>query len=151
MKWALVALFSVCAGMSHAQTVDADAVQSCFAEAGPGETAPLCIGKAADACLAGGSETTVAIVNCIQKETVIWDQILNTEYQAVRGALKAQDPALGDVLRGAQRAWIAYRDAECGLEFERWGGGTIRHIVIANCMMLETAERAIELRDKKGY
>lgn len=133
-----------------AQDVDARRVEACFASAGPGETAPQCLGQAAGACIDAGNDTTLGSSTCIQSETAAWDAILNREYKAVRSALQAQDLALVDMLQAAQRAWIAYRDAECGLEYGRWGDGSIRTIVGANCMMLETAERAIELRDKKG-
>ena len=134
-----------------AQQVDANRVEACFAAAGPGESAPQCLGQAAGACVEAGNDTTLGTSTCIQSETAAWDVILNREYKAVRTTLKAQDPALADMLLQAQRAWIAYRDAECALEYGRWGGGSIRTIVGANCMMLETAERAIELRDKKGF
>ena len=103
-------------------------VQSCFAYAGPGEVAPACLGAASNAC----QQTNASTLGMSQ--------------------FSAQDPAggIGNALRDAQRAWIAYRDAECGLAYARWQDGSMRVIVAANCLMTMTAQRAIELRDMKG-
>ena len=144
-KWIIMALLAG-AGATPlaAQQVDEGYVRGCFAGAGPGETAPRCLGEAARQCQAQGNDTTIGISQCIQAETVVWDALLNETYGEVRRIFTAQDPSLATALRDAQRAWIAYRDAECGLEYARWIGGTIRTIVAANCQMTETAERALE-------
>jgi len=126
-------------------------VQSCFAYAGPGEVAPACLGAASNACQQTNA-STLGISLCIQAETAVWDSLLNREYQARQSQFSAQDPAggIGNALRDAQRAWIVYRDAECGLAYARWQDGSMRVIVAANCLMTMTAQRAIELRDMKG-
>jgi len=49
-------------------------------------------------------------------------------------------------LRDAQRAWIAYRDANCAMEYGLWGAGSMRQIAGADCQMRMTAERMLELR-----
>ena len=150
MRFAWMAAALLWAGAAGAQQVDSGQVDACFAAAGPGESAPVCLGQAANACISAGNESTLASSQCIQSETAAWDAILNREYKALRAELGARDPALAEMLLAAQRGWIAYRDAECALEYGRWGDGSLRTIVGANCMMIETAERAIELRDKKG-
>ncbi|MDF1728103.1 MAG: lysozyme inhibitor LprI family protein [Sulfitobacter sp.] len=150
MKW-MIAVALLGAAPLSAQVVEESYVRNCFASAGPGETAPICLGEAANQCQSAGFDTTIGISQCIQAETAVWDTLLNETYGEVRRIFTAQDPSLGTNLRDAQRAWIAYRDAECGLEYARWIGGSIRTIVAANCHMTETAERAIELRDKKEY
>ena len=144
------ALAAAMAGPAAAQQVDPWAVRGCFQAAGPGERAPRCLGQAANVCQSQGHQTTLGMSACIQAETAVWDQMLNEAYGAARAALESQDAGLGTALRDAQRAWIAYRDAECALEYARWAGGSIRTIVAANCLMTETAERALELRDKLG-
>jgi uncharacterized protein YecT (DUF1311 family) len=55
-----------------------------------------------------------------------------------------------DALRDAQRAWIAFRDADCAARYAMWQDGTIRTIVGANCHLTMTAQRTIELRDMRG-
>ena len=56
-----------------------------------------------------------------------------------------------DSLRAAQRAWIAFRDAECGLEYALWGSGSMRNIAGTDCLMHMAAERTIELRAKREF
>jgi uncharacterized protein YecT (DUF1311 family) len=135
---------------------EAEAIRACLADA----ARPMdCIGLTVRDCTAlPGGETTVGMVACITTETDVWDAILNEEYQTTLARLRAAD-ATGDLaaadltregtLREAQRAWIAFRDAECRAQYALWGGGTIRQIVGANCVMAETAERAIELRQMR--
>lgn len=119
-----------------------------------------CVGTTVDDCVAlPGGETTAGMVACIAAESAAWDEILNDEYQATMSALRAADAmeelAPPDLtreraLREAQRAWVAFRDAECRAHHALWGGGTLRQVVGANCVMVETAERAIELRQMRG-
>lgn len=147
---AIAMILTASAGVANAQQVNPQTVRNCFAAAGPGVTAPSCLGQASNTCQAQGHDTTIGISACIQAETAVWDTLLNETYKRVRSELRARGGALPDQLLAAQRAWITYRDAECALDYARWGDGSIRTIVGANCMMLETAERALELRDKLG-
>tara|TARA_R110000787_G_scaffold242260_2_gene348380 strand:- start:473 stop:955 length:483 start_codon:yes stop_codon:yes gene_type:complete len=142
---------------ASAQDADPAVVESCFVGATAGETTPSCIGQAANECQMRGYTTTLGITQCIQAETQEWDVLLNREYKATRAdfanrdnALSANSLDLTDQLLKAQRAWIAFRDAECALAYARWQDGSIRSVVHANCMMVMTASRAIELRDMKG-
>ncbi|WP_172839506.1 lysozyme inhibitor LprI family protein [Sulfitobacter alexandrii] len=146
----LLVLAMTCAGAAAAQQVDGNAVRSCFANTPIGETTPDCLGAASNACQDQGFDTTQGITQCIQAETAVWDDLLNAEYKSTRAALADQDAALPDTLLTAQRAWIAFRDAECALDYARWQGGSIRSVVFANCMMVMTARRTLELRDMKG-
>jgi uncharacterized protein YecT (DUF1311 family) len=50
-------------------------------------------------------------------------------------------------LRGAQRAWITFRDADCGLQYQMFIDGTIRSNIYTGCMLNFTAARALFLRD----
>ena len=152
--WIIGTLLALGAQAAEAQQVNVGVVEGCFANTPVGETAPFCLGQAAGACQQAGNDTTVGISMCIQSETAAWDAILNREYQAVRAQFQgrtAQGVPLPNILRDAQRAWIAYRDAECGLAYARWADGTIRSIVGANCLMTMTAQRTLELRDMKGF
>ncbi len=159
MRW--IAVTAVLAGPVMAQqdaTVDARTVRACFAEALPGDVAPDCLGAASNVCQqAPGGSTTIGITDCIVAETAVWDVLLNELYAARRGEFERADALeersavdRTDALRDAQRAWIAFRDANCLLAFARWQVGSIRHVVGANCHLTMTAQRAIELRDMKG-
>ncbi len=128
--------------------VDEENVRRCFVQDPTGNGLPECMGEAANTCQSvPGNDTTIGIAQCIQAETAVWDTLLNEQYKLRRAELAEQGPDLANQLRDAQRAWITYRDAECGLQYSLWSGGSIRTIVAANCLMTETAERALELRD----
>jgi uncharacterized protein YecT (DUF1311 family) len=137
--------------MAIAQTlaVDDQTVQMCFSGAPIGDVRPDCLGAASNACQGQpGGATTIGITECIGEETDAWDGILNAQYSKVRTHFaEIGGDSLTTSLRDAQRAWIAFRDAECALQYDRWGGGSIRSIAYADCKMTMTASRAIELRD----
>jgi len=142
-----IALFPT-VGFAQQIWVDQSYVHGCFSQAQNASGLSSCLGKAASACqTAPGNDTTLGITQCIQAETAVWDSLLNEQYQLRRSELADQSPELARQLRDVQRAWIAFRDAECGLQYSLWLGGSIRTVVAANCLMTETAERAVELRD----
>ena len=155
--WAMMVIVMFYTFPAWAQDVDPAIVKSCFVGADIGETTPSCIGQAANECQMRGYTTTIGITQCIQAETQEWDNLLNRAYKATRADFTNSDNALSDnsidltdQLLKAQRAWIAFRDAECALAYARWQDGSIRSVVHANCMMVMTASRTIELRDMKG-
>lgn len=128
------------------------AVRACLSTGG------ACIGALSDACQTGtaGGSTTLGITECAMRETAAWDVLLNEEYRAVRAGAKAADAAEAQhfpefarrviSLRDAQRAWIAFRDAECALAYAEWGSGSMRGIAAAHCQLEMTAERTFTLR-----
>ena len=102
------------------------------------------VGKAVDdpaAAACHPKDTTVAIVDCLDGLAAQSDKRPNAAYQA---ALKASEsPARKDALIRAERAWLAYRQANCG-----WYGaqeGTISEVEGADCMLDMTGARALEL------
>ena len=97
-----------------------------------------------DRCHNQGS--TVAIVDCLDKQYHEQDRRLNATYQK---ALKAVDPAGVPALRAAERAWLEYRKQRC--TYVAAGEGTITQILGADCMMSMTKARADELEgDSQG-
>lgn len=152
MRAALIVLCLAAGAPVSAQSlfVDEDYVRSCHESAAVAESTPRCLGQAANQCqMLPGGDTTIGIVECVQAETAVWDALLNAEYIATRDAFGAGD-GLAEALLTSQRAWIAFRDAECSLRYKRWQGGTIRSVVHANCLMVFTSRRGIELRDMRG-
>ncbi|MEL6640669.1 MAG: lysozyme inhibitor LprI family protein [Pseudomonadota bacterium] len=159
MAWCLLATVLSDGALAQALSVDAEIVRACHDSAPFGETNPDCLGQAANVCQEqDGGGTTVGTVECVASEHSAWDALLNEEYQDLRAVFSARTGGGNDLtgeelnasLLNAQRAWIAFRDAECGLQYDRYRGGTIRGIVGANCKMVMTASRALTLRDMAG-
>jgi uncharacterized protein YecT (DUF1311 family) len=133
----------------------------CYEEAEGREAKTQCIGALTSQCMAveEGGETTVGMSMCNNAETEFWDEMWNAEYRLTMAWAKAHDVEeakyfpeyanLAKSLRDAQRAWITFRDAECGLAYAVWGSGSMRHIAGSGCILDMTAERAIELRAKR--
>ncbi len=100
------------------------------------------LGQAADeeaAC--HQKDDTVSIMTCIEGITGQWDKRLNTAY---RGVLKASESdARKQALIHAERAWLAYRAANC--DWYDAQEGTIREVAGADCMLDMTKARATEL------
>lgn len=83
---------------------------------------------------------TPEMVDCFNAKTAQWDKRLNIAYPK---ALGMAQPKQREQLRKAQRAWVAYRDANC--LYWDLGEGTIARIQAADCMYRMTKERAEEL------
>ncbi|MEZ5734047.1 MAG: lysozyme inhibitor LprI family protein [Paracoccaceae bacterium] len=130
--------------------LDRSQVHACFASTPNGSVDPDCIGAASNTCQAvtPGGGTTIGAATCVQAETQAWDEILNREYKATR-SLFADEPGLADQLLAAQRAWLAFRDAECAFVYAMWMDGTMRTIAASNCVLDLTARRSLELRDMR--
>jgi uncharacterized protein YecT (DUF1311 family) len=145
----LLLVLACCATTAQAQSgtaaVDAGQVAACFADTPRGVTAPQCLAAAAQACMQQpGGFSTIGMSACTEAETAIWDGYLNAHYKA-RMAQLTQDQRTA--LRDAQRAWIAFRDADCGLQYQMFIEGTLRSNVYTGCMLSYTAARAMFLRD----
>lgn len=131
-------------------------LEACYSDAEGAEVREACVGVMAEACMAadGGNYSTVAMMECISAETAVWDRFLNAEYRQTLASFEAMDAAETgpanarrvEALRTAQRAWIAFRDAECGLAYAVWGAGSMRMLDGAGCFKRMTAERTLELR-----
>jgi uncharacterized protein YecT (DUF1311 family) len=87
-------------------------------------------------------QTTMELADCWNAELKKADAELNRVYQA---ALKKHRPENTVKLRKAQRAWIAFRDAQCEAEGSIYQGGTIQPIIEAHCRVKLTQERTKDL------
>lgn len=161
MKQALIVACALAmpeTGFAQQAEIETSIVRDCFENTEIGAMYPTCLGQASGKCQEQpGGSTTLGITDCILAETREWDAILNEQYQATQ-AVNAEADAAGyssltdrtDALLNAQRAWIAFRDADCSARYAMWQDGTIRTIVGANCHLTMTAQRALELRDMRG-
>jgi uncharacterized protein YecT (DUF1311 family) len=87
---------------------------------------------------------TAQLVVCVNDRAAYWDRELNTAYQQLRARQTRQQR---ERLRTAQRLWIQYRDANCGLYAA--GEGSIAHVEAAECLRAMTQLRYSEL-DRKA-
>ena len=145
---ALLMLLPLSAQAQVPAVVNSATVEACFSSTPAGQFSPACIGAASNQCQQATPDgsTTIGIASCIQAESEVWDTILNRKYKEVRAAFSTEQ-GLAEQLLAAQRAWIAFRDAECQLVYAMWIDGTIRITIASECVLQMTARRALELRD----
>ncbi|WP_172971411.1 lysozyme inhibitor LprI family protein [Palleronia sp. THAF1] len=118
-----------------------------------------CVGDAASACMEAepDGQTTFGMTACMMIEAGFWDDRLNAMWPDVQAAVRADDAAEAGIAEGAfaqraealltaQRAWIAFRDAECALDYALWGAGSMRSIAAASCKLDMTAARVQRLQ-----
>jgi uncharacterized protein YecT (DUF1311 family) len=141
----IAVLAAMTAQVPPAAADDADAITACIAaKSKVDEDAHACIGLISDPCLKGhDGETTTGMVECMDRESKVWDDLLNADYQRL---LKALPAAAADSVRQAQRAWLALRDADCKVPYEIYEGGSMARIDSASCVLAHTGERVLQLR-----
>lgn len=71
------------------------------------------------------------------------DAALNAVYSDLTRLLSS--PSV-QKLRASQRAWLAFRDAECALQGSAVEGGSAKPMVVSQCMARLTEERVRQLR-----
>lgn len=99
-------------------------------------------------------QTQADMTICASRDYDAADKALNTEYQSVRKILTERDSSASDdadkgaakALLAAQRAWIAYRDANCEAVGYQARGGTLEPMLVASCLADMSRKRAEELK-----
>ena len=81
---------------------------------------------------------------CADRDYQRADAVLNSAY---RKAMEGLDEHNRDLLRTAQRAWIAFRDAECTYESAPNEGGSIHPLIYSGCLTALTMARTKQLRE----
>ena len=94
-------------------------------------------------CMDRAGGVTVSMRECISEEYARQDVLLNEMYRQLMQRLGTEGQ---HDLRNAQRAWIAFREAECAW---RASGetGTLGPVIIDSCWLGFTTERAAKLKD----
>ncbi len=123
----------------------------------PSGTARLCAGlglaalvsapsaaRALD-CKAPPDQTSMTI--CAGRDFAVADAALNAGYGQVTARLKG-DPETAGKLAAAQKAWLAFRDAECAFATAGDAGGSAAPMVVAQCRARLTRART---GDFKAY
>jgi uncharacterized protein YecT (DUF1311 family) len=102
------------------------------------------------------AQTQADMNQCAGRNYKAADRILNLVYQQVLAKARESDRngSGGDysyetALRNAQRAWIAYRDADCAPP-PRELAGTISAMEQADCLTQKTIQRTKELNERLG-
>lgn len=95
-----------------------------------------------DRCLnQAGGQTTYGMIQCTAAELKLQDGRLNQAYRMAMSDLNDRQKAR---LKAAQRAWIAFRDADCAAQFdEDWG--SLSRVTANVCVLQRTVERSLEL------
>jgi len=98
--------------------------------------------------------TQMEMTYCEEQELNAADKILNVEYQKARKAMKTWDADAEANLKGAedalvkaQRAWVAYRDAQCASYGYQARGGSMEPQLIYGCQADLTRKRTAELKE----
>jgi uncharacterized protein YecT (DUF1311 family) len=102
------------------------------------------------------ASTTVEMNFCADKDLAAADEKLNAVYKKVlaqideSGLEKPYDRASWEAaMRASQRAWVAFRDADCkGVVPMEWSGGSGTSAAVLGCMSQKTIERTKELSER---
>lgn len=92
----------------------------------------------ADDCAGDGTQS--ALNMCADDAFKAADATLNARYAEILARLEG-NAELTERLRAAQRAWVAFRDAECDFATAAVEGGSIYPMVAAECAQGLTEER----------
>lgn len=87
--------------------------------------------------------TQMDMNQCALRDFEAADKRLNAIYRRVVAAQEGD----GAKLKTAQRAWIAFRDAECAFETAESEGGSIHPMEFSMCLTKVTKARSKELED----
>lgn len=124
----------------------AAAHEACMASITALDEASGCIGIYRDACSEERirSNQDLADGQCMTGEAAEWDARLNRSWAAVKARLAGNAQGLR-ALTQAQKAWIAFRDAECAASAAIWEPEGTGAAAAGNCLLSMTAQRFIEL------
>ncbi|WP_026608473.1 lysozyme inhibitor LprI family protein [Methylocapsa acidiphila] len=125
-------------------------IERCLAESELAADRRKCIGKVAEPCRqtpAGAS--TAGMVDCDAREITIWDELLNKSYYDARNLAKSDE--IRAYLTDAQLAWIEFRDLACAWPRKLFPNGTIQGPLAGDCILQQTALRAIDLLELKDW
>jgi uncharacterized protein YecT (DUF1311 family) len=88
-------------------------------------------------------QSTMGMVGCNNDEAAVQDKALNAAYRKAMKDLTAEQKTK---LQAAQRAWIAFRDAECA-SYQDNDWGSISNINAAACLLRMTVQRTMDLEN----
>lgn len=95
------------------------------------------------ACLDASGGVDPVMKRCGADEIARQDKVLNAVYRKLRGALT---PKLQASLAKGERAFLAYRTAQCGFAYDQGSPGTIAGLLYQSCVLDLTAAQIKTLR-----
>jgi uncharacterized protein YecT (DUF1311 family) len=93
---------------------------------------PLLFTSVASAVDCDNASNQATMNQCAAQHNAAADKELNTLYQQITSRLKS-NPDGKKQLVGAQRAWVAFRDAECRFSASGVEGGSVYPLIYSNC------------------
>ena len=90
-----------------------------------------------------GFRTQLEMATCQEQQAKEADQALNTLYAAVMKKLNSKERVQ---LKAAQKAWIAYREADCEAQTALYKGGSIAPLIKAACLTKATQDRTKDIK-----
>jgi uncharacterized protein YecT (DUF1311 family) len=100
------------------------------------------------------AEAQMELTYCAEQQLNAADKALNVQYQITRKQTRkwdadadAGDKGAEDALVKAQRAWVAYRDAQCTSYGYQAHRGSMEPMLIYGCQADLTTKRTAELKD----
>jgi uncharacterized protein YecT (DUF1311 family) len=123
------------------------AIQECVKQNAATEKAESCIYKlVAEPCSEAEGGSNLGRADCYRVERAIWDLVLNEAYKELQDELQKTQLSK---LREMQRAWIAARDRTCEFYHHKIDG-SMAVSMSASCLLRETAQRALLLKQFQG-
>lgn len=124
---------------------DRKTIETCLDKGKDAAGRRLCVGRVSKPCEdASEGQSTMGIEQCLSREYVVWDAVLNRTFRSAERAFGASGKIY---LRDVQTTWIKYRDQSCQWPSQVYPGGTIAGPITGECLVDETATRAITLMD----
>ena len=99
--------------------------------------------KKSDPC--ANAQTQAEMNICAGKEYQAADAELNQTYRKLVSMLDDEEKSQ---LKGAQNAWLKYRDANCEFVADQYKGGSIRPTISGLCLADMTRNRTAELKNQ---
>ncbi|HEY2033069.1 MAG TPA: lysozyme inhibitor LprI family protein [Rhizomicrobium sp.] len=101
--------------------------------------------RAGDTVDCNNAMTQMDMNICADREYQRADKALGHAYTT---AMSSEDGKGRELLRASERAWIAFRDAECTYEANASAGGSIQPMEYSNCLTELTKARTKQLGGK---
>jgi uncharacterized protein YecT (DUF1311 family) len=101
---------------------------------------PLLLTTVAHAADCENATDQATMNQCAAQQNKAADKELNALYQQITQRLKS-NPDSKKLLLGAQRSWIAFRDAECKFASAGVEGGSVYPLIYSNCVTELTKAR----------
>lgn len=97
------------------------------------------------------AETQMEMNVCAGREYEAADLALNAQWKLTKALMdrvdaERQEKAGVSKLVASQRAWLAYRDAQCALDGHAMEGGSAQPLLVSSCLAELTRKRTDELK-----